>query len=79
MVRNPSLEKMIGQTRMRCKHGPEESGGGDGGAAPPAKRAKLQDLNSMTHADLGAELEKAGLGRGLPKLATSSGMPAFPD
>jgi len=78
-VNNPSLEKIIGQTRMRCRHGPEESEGGDGEAFPPAKRAKLQDLKSMSYNDLGAELEKAGLARGAPKLATSSGMPAFPD
>ena len=61
---NSSLEKIIGQTRMRCKHGPEEPEGGDGEAVPPAKRAKLQDLESMSYNDLGAELEKAGLPKG---------------
>jgi hypothetical protein len=61
LVNNPSLEKVIGKTRMRCKHGPEESGGGDGGAAPQAKRAKLQDVTEMTYAELGKAIKKAGL------------------
>jgi hypothetical protein len=53
LQRNRTLEKLIGQFRMRCKHGPKTEpvegeggvgvgGGGEGGAAPQAKRAKIE-------------------------------------
>jgi len=57
------LEGLIGQLRMQCKHGPEEgAGGGEGGAPPSAKRAKLEPAQSMSVGDLREELQRGGVG-----------------
>ena len=52
---------LIGQLRCRCKNGPEDGGGGgEGGAAPRAKCAKLEPAQSMRVADLREELGRRG-------------------
>ena len=53
----------IGDLRMRCKHGKdgEEEGGSDGGAAPRAKRARLEPPQPMSNDDLRNELGRRGL------------------
>ncbi|KAJ1469389.1 hypothetical protein T484DRAFT_1851979 [Baffinella frigidus] len=47
------LEGLIGQLRTRCKNGPDDldcHGGGQGGAAPRAKRAKLEPAHQRNDA-----------------------------
>ena len=56
------LEGLIGQLRTRCKNGPDDCEGvGEGGAAPAAKRAKLQPAQSTSVDDLREELGRRGL------------------
>jgi hypothetical protein len=55
------LEGLIGQLRTRCKNGPAGAGGGEGGAPPSAKRAKLEPAQSMSVGDLREELGRGGL------------------
>jgi hypothetical protein len=48
--------------RIRCPHGPDEGvGSGAGGAAPPAKRAKLGPASSRSYNKLRTELKKLDL------------------
>ena len=50
-------EEMIGQLRLRCKHGSEQGDRrGEGGAAPQAKRPKPEPAASMRAGDLRLEL-----------------------
>ena len=54
----------IGDLRVRCRHGTdlEEEGRGAGGAAPRAKRAKLDPPQPMSNNDLRKELGRRGMG-----------------
>jgi len=60
LQRNRPLEEFIGELPTRCKHG-EGEGGGKGGAAPQAKRAKLEPAESMSAEDLRTDLGRRGL------------------
>jgi uncharacterized coiled-coil protein SlyX len=55
------LEGLIGQLRLRCKHGQDGKVGAEGGAPPVAKRAKLESTESMSIDDLREELTRQGL------------------